>query len=75
MYNKNILYRTTGVTLHDLVSTEAKQMDMFGVYDRENKFDLIQSKQSREIQFNNKKKMFYWKTLDNNLMLSFVELN
>ena len=36
------------------------------------KFNSIQIKQSKQIEFNCKKKIFYWKTKDNYLILSFV---
>jgi DNA polymerase-4/DNA polymerase V len=35
------LYRTTGVTLHDLVSGTTSQTDLFGGSNRANKFELI----------------------------------
>ena len=41
MWRKGILYRTTGVTLHELCPTDAAQNDLFGNFHREKKFEAI----------------------------------
>lgn len=41
MYTKGVLYRTTGVTLQDLVLTTISQGDLFGASDRVDKFEAI----------------------------------
>ncbi len=41
VHEKNILYRTTGVILRELVSDEVRQTDLFGGNDRANKFEFI----------------------------------
>jgi DNA polymerase-4/DNA polymerase V len=41
MYAPGVLYRTTGVTLQDLVTSECSQDDLFGGALRAKKFDLI----------------------------------
>ncbi len=43
MHTKGTLYRTTGVTLHDLVSSTTSQTDLFGDSIRSSKFELIHS--------------------------------
>ena len=41
MHARGVLYRTTGVTLQELVSDSVSQGDLFGSTDRANKFELI----------------------------------
>jgi DNA polymerase-4/DNA polymerase V len=41
LHTKGVLYRTTGVILHDLVAGTASQADLFGGNARANKFELI----------------------------------
>ncbi len=41
MYKKGIIYRTTGVTLHDLVPSHSSQADLFGGTERAGKFEHI----------------------------------
>ena len=41
MYEKNVLYRTTGVTLHDLVSSDVSQNDLFGNRKKIEKFEIV----------------------------------
>ncbi len=41
VYKNNILYRTTGITLQNLVDTQPIQKDLFGNSDKVEKFDLI----------------------------------
>ncbi len=41
VYKKNILYRTTGVTLQNLTENQPVQKDLFGTSDRTEKFSLI----------------------------------
>jgi len=41
VYRKNILYRTAGVILEELVSNSIVQADLFGNRDKANKFEII----------------------------------
>ncbi len=41
IYRAGVLYRTTGVTLHDLVSDSCSQADLFGGTSEAHKFELI----------------------------------
>lgn len=41
IYDKNIMYRTTGVVLYELISGEIHQNDLFGNNIRSDKFELI----------------------------------
>jgi DNA polymerase-4/DNA polymerase V len=41
IYQKGVLYRTTGVTLFELVPSSASQSDLFGGTDRAHKFEAI----------------------------------
>lgn len=41
IYNEKTLYRTTGVTLHSLISDASAQIDLFGERERVNKFELV----------------------------------
>lgn len=41
IYRSKALYRTTGVTLHDLRSSEVTQPDLFGDTNRSGKFEII----------------------------------
>ncbi len=41
MWRKGVLYRTTGVTLHDLCPVSTAQGDLFGGSDREKRFEAI----------------------------------
>jgi len=41
IYKKNCMYRTTGITLHDLVSSSSSQNDLFGNTDKTRKLELI----------------------------------
>lgn len=41
IYNKEIIYRTTGVRLYELVSNEINQKDLFGNNIKSDKFELI----------------------------------
>lgn len=41
VYKKDILYRTTGVTLQNLIENQPIQKDLFGGSDQTEKFDLI----------------------------------
>jgi nucleotidyltransferase/DNA polymerase involved in DNA repair len=41
MHEERVLYRTTGITLHDLVEAEVLQGDLFGSTERANKFEKI----------------------------------
>jgi DNA polymerase-4/DNA polymerase V len=58
IYTKGIMYRTTGVTLQDLVSTESIQTDLFGESNDVDKFETIHNSiDLLEKKFN--KKMVY----------------
>jgi DNA polymerase-4/DNA polymerase V len=41
VWRANVLYRTTGVTLHELEPEDVKQGDLFGATQRETKFETI----------------------------------
>ena len=41
MHTRGVLYRTTGVTLHDLVSNSSSQSDLFGNTEKINKLEII----------------------------------
>ena len=41
MHTKGILYRTTGVTLQELISDSVSQGDLFGGSEKANKFEII----------------------------------
>ncbi len=41
IYKKNILYRTTGITLQNLIPNQPVQKDLFGNSDKVEKFELI----------------------------------
>ncbi|NDE68246.1 DNA polymerase IV [bacterium] len=41
LFSKNVLYRTTGVIIHELFASSAGQADLFGGSTRANKFELI----------------------------------
>lgn len=58
IYRENILYRTTGVTLHELVPDVASQKDLFGGTDRANKFELIH-KQIDELEEKHGRRIVY----------------
>jgi len=58
IYNNEILYRTTGVILHDLVTKESMQSDLFGETKKVDRFELIHERiDTLEKKFN--KKMVY----------------
>jgi len=41
IYKKNILYRTAGVTLFELILDSVRQGDLFGNTDKADKFEII----------------------------------
>lgn len=41
LYDSGVIYRTTGITLSGLTPSDSKQSDLFGGFDRANKFELI----------------------------------
>ena len=40
VHSTGVLYRTAGITLHELVPTHASQMDLFGSTEKSNKFEI-----------------------------------
>lgn len=66
IYRENILYRTTGVTLHDLVPNSASQRDLFGGTERAGKFELIH-KQIDSLEEKYGKKVVYLASTHNAL--------
>jgi DNA polymerase-4/DNA polymerase V len=44
IYDKGFVYRTTGVTLHELIPSSHSHTDLFGISDKTNKFEVIHNK-------------------------------